>query len=62
MKNIYLAQFTADLPPEFPYTEAIFSEKDLAEKYVSIERIKRELQSDELYVEKRKVIDNDFDL
>lgn len=44
-----------------PLLENIFATKELSKKYVKIERIKRELRADELWIEERKVIDSEID-
>lgn len=56
---VVLFQTTGTIEPTL---EAIFSTRELARKYVRIERIKRDLEAGELWYEQRSVIDNDFEL
>ena len=45
-----------------PALETIFATRELASKYVRIERIKRNLKAKELWYQQRSVINNDFEL
>ncbi|MEA3476089.1 MAG: hypothetical protein U9R23_06605 [Candidatus Cloacimonadota bacterium] len=58
--KVYAVFFQSEDYPE-PFLENIFTTKELAKKYAKIERIKRELRADELWIEERKAIDSEID-
>jgi len=60
MKKVFIALFKSEDLPE-PALENIFATKELAMKYIRIERIKRDLRADELWMEERKVIYSDIE-
>lgn len=62
-QKVFVVLFQGEHPADTePALETIFSCRELASKYVRIERIKRELQAGELWYEQRSVIDSDFEL
>ncbi|GEM_PF-5124060 len=58
--KVYIVFFQSEDYPE-PVLERVFATKELARKYLKIEKIRRDLRSDEIWIEKKEVVESDID-
>jgi len=58
--KVYIVFFQREDYPE-PVLENIFATKELAKKYIKIEKIKRDLSPAEIWAEEKEVVESDID-